>query len=315
MNHPVKRISLVGLLGERACDLALNGESAGLNEFKEPEVLTEEALPFSSSDKGVYVCYIEGLSVSSDGDRVWACHIQQKVKTKYQSRLISLDFANKSEYLFDHQHQGLIQSVLVSEARNIALTGVQDQTLFLHDLGTRQTIRKFDMKHGSTRCLLDLGTAVALGDEDTLRFLDLEKNEIVCHKAKLDVKCIRSMGVCVNQNGPEAQLVLLAGGRNSNKMTRITIPPSIARAPDYMLQTRERLSSSDKFLGKILLLENQNQQLRKENESLKKQLILSQNKDLILSEPQKKISELQSKLKQLELDLSEKIQKNLGRHN
>ena len=121
---------------------------------------------------------VRGLSVSSCGDKVWGCQIQRKVNKKYISKLMMYDFKKKSHFLYDYEHQRLITLVLFSEAFKLAMSGGLDRILVLHDLESGKTIKRFKMKYGSVSCLLDLGSAEAVGDEHTVRFFALQTREM-----------------------------------------------------------------------------------------------------------------------------------------
>ena len=77
------------------------------------------------------------------------------------------DFDAHSEFFYDYQHEHLVQSVLVCEGFNVAMSGGWDWALVLHNLSTGRTIKKLEMKSGPLKCLLGLGRTVAVADSGT----------------------------------------------------------------------------------------------------------------------------------------------------
>ena len=112
--------------------MILNGQKDTLSKLKENKFVDLENLLFFSSSQEVFLDFVSGLSVSSCGDKVWACQIQKKVDNKYISRLLMYDFQKKSHFLYEYEHQDFIVSVLVSETFGLVMSGGWDETLVLH---------------------------------------------------------------------------------------------------------------------------------------------------------------------------------------
>lgn len=180
--------------------------------------------------------FAKGLSMSSTGDRVWAGYIQEVVNGRYKCRLVMLDFDAHSEFFYDYQHEHLVQSVLVCEGFNVAMSGGWDRALVLHNLSTGRTIKKLEMKSGPLKCLLGLGRTVAVADSGTVRFLDLASGEMdqntEFRTATSGVNCM-SLGSSFSR---KVQLFLLVGGTKHSRIDRITIPKSIAEKVKTILQ-------------------------------------------------------------------------------
>ena len=260
--------------------------------------MSEQSLAFSSSSQGVYAILAKGLSVSSCGQKVWACQIQQRVKSKYVSRLAMLDFESDSCFLYDYEHPRLVGSVLVSEAFDVAVSGGKDETLVLHGLRSGKTLKTVDMKHGYLRSLLDLGTAVAVGDEHTLRFLDLETQEMDHLELKAKGDYIKCMGLATGSH----TLALLVGADKSNRVTKLPVPQTIAGLARDILDIRGRPPRTGTFQRKLVLLTTENRRLRQENQALKDQLKQKeQDKKEVTSKFENKILDLSSSLERLEV--------------
>ena len=132
------------------------------------------------------------------------------------------DFKKKSDIFYDYEHDNLILSVLVSEAFNVAMSGEYDETLVLHDLASGKIINKIAMKYGDLKCLFDLGSAVAVRDFNTVRFLDLQTNQIQDrYEVKTKGDKIVCMGLSISQSQSN-EMLLLVGGQNSNSIDKIT---------------------------------------------------------------------------------------------
>ena len=270
-----------------------------------------ETLPFSSSSQGVYLSRIRGFSVSSCGDKVWAGHIIKKVNKKYISRLMMYDFQKESHFFYDYEHQDLILSILVSEVFKLAMSGGSDETLVLHDLESGKTIKRFDMKYGSLLCLFDLGTAVAVGDYDIVRILDLEKKEMGQSEVKAGVDWINCMNLSIGGKDRNDGMTLLVGGKDSIKIDKISIPEAIAENGKSILEMRHLLKNTEKFMKKMFDLQKENKQLREENQRFKDQLDKEENgKVYAVVKYQKKIMELSKKVKTQET-INEELEEEL----
>ena len=212
---------------------------------------------------------VRGLSVSSCGDKVWAGHIIKKVNKKYISRLMMYDFKKKSHFLYDHEHTNLIVSVVISEEFKSAMSGGWDKTLVLHGLETGKTIKRFVMKYGYIQCLFDLGTAVAVGDKHTVRFLELETRKMSQFKVKINEKSILCMNLSIGERDHNNNVDLLIGRQNSNKMEKICISKAIARNARDILEMQNETKNFENFKGNFFFLEKENKKLREENQKLK----------------------------------------------
>ncbi|MEL6803105.1 MAG: hypothetical protein AAFO91_04880 [Bacteroidota bacterium] len=259
-NHPLKRISLADLLRFKVSSMVTNKSSDKLLRLKESDILDQETLPFSSSCEGVWLNFVNGLSVSSCGDKVWACRIQKKVDNRYISRLMVQDF-QKDSRMYDYEHQNLILCVSVSEAFDVCLSGGYDQTLAVHDLESRKLLFTLDMNH-QVSCLLDLGSAVAVGDGHTVRFLDLDIKQIGREPGvKTLGDSIACMDLSLGKTTQNGQMYVLVGGSNSSQIDKVAVPKEFARLGKQILKIRNRHKISEKFCKKIVDLQNQNRSL------------------------------------------------------
>ena len=218
-----------------------------VKKIKKSGVVNEATLPFCSSSQGFHIGFVKSLSVSSCGDKVWACQIQKKVNKKYLSRLMMYDFKKKSHFLYDYEHQRLIYSVLVSEEFKLAMSGGWDNTLVLNSLETGKTIKRFDMKYGNLRCLFDLGTAVAFGDLHTVRILDLDTKEMEQFEVKVRGEFITCMNLSTRESDQNDKMALLVGGYNSNKLDKISIPKAIAENGRDILEIQNGTKKTENF--------------------------------------------------------------------
>ena len=297
-NHPIKRISLVTLLGQEASSMVLNEHKDQLSKFKETGVVDLGSLPFCSESQGVFMDFVSGLSVSSSGHKVWAGQIQKKIKNKYISSLLMYDFKKKSHFLYEYEHKDLILSVLVSETFKLAMSGGFDKTLVLHDLKSGKTVKRFDMKYGYLFCLFDLSTAVAVGDFNTVRILDLETREMLQSEVKAGGEYINCMNLSTRGSDQNNNMCLLVGGEMSNKIEKISIPETITRVGRDILEMRNQTKNAEKFTKKMIFLENENKRLREENQRFKDQLDKEENgKVFFIIQYQKKIMDLSNLVK------------------
>ena len=251
--------------------------------------------------------FVGGLSVSSCGDKVWGGHIQKKVNNEYTSRLMMYDFKKKSHFLYEYKHTNLILSVLISEVFNFAMSGGGDYTLVLHGLKNRKMIKIFYMKYGSLRCLFDLGTAVAIGDHDTVRLLDLETRDMKKTEVEAGGYSIFCMNLGIRGSDQKNRLALLVGRQNSNKMDKISIPKAIAgygkdilemQNGKKFLEMRNETKNAENFKRKMFLLENENQGLSEENQRLKDMLKQEENGKVdLISKFEDKIMDLSNEVK------------------
>ena len=264
-------MGLVHLLGEEAFSRVLNRGTDQSDSF-ESEAITLASLPVSESGQGVCILYAKALSVSSCGERVWACQIQEKVRDDYQSRLVRLDYETDSSLFYDYKHPDLIVSVLVSEALKIAMSGGFEKTLVLHALDTGKTLRRIDMKYGFVRCLFDLGSAVVVGDEHTLRFLDLETQKMSLTEVRTTGDWIKCVGLSISRADENQEMTLLVGGQNSNKVGKITVPQTITKLGKHILEIRDRPRKTQKFQRKMIDLASENERLKKEFENVYNEL-------------------------------------------
>ena len=269
INHPIKRISLLDLLGQEATNMVLKEQEDELSQLKEKETLNYKGLPFCLSNVGFSMDYYKGLSVSSCGDKVWSCQIQKKVEKRFLSKLMMYDFNKKSHFLYNYEHLDLIGTVLVSEAFGLAVTGGLDQALVLHSLESGIMIKRFDMKYGYLKSVFDLGTAVAFADKDTIRFLDLETKEMNENEVKASEKSIICMNLSMQRGVLSDDMALLVGGALSNKFDKMIIPQTIARLGKQILEIKNRPKNTEIINRKIFQLENENKRLREENQGLK----------------------------------------------
>ena len=271
-NHPIKRIKVEDLLGEEASNMLLDNRGDELIHPESSEAVSFESLPFSSSNKGMFMLYVTGLSVSACGEKVWGCHIEKKVNDDYKCRVMMHDFDANSDFFFEYEGQNLILAVSVSETFNVAMSGGKDKTLVLHGLTSRQMIQKFDMKYGSLRCLFNLGTAVAVGDYNTVRFLDLETRQIGDSEIKTGARSIICMNRSIKENEQSDHMVLLIGGKNSNKIDKITIPQTIARQDKMTIYPKVTFEEIKMLRDQLETMKTKNATLEKENKKLKSQL-------------------------------------------
>ena len=225
---------------------------------------------------------VSGVSVSSCGDKVWACWIRMKIKDDYISKLMMYDFKKNSHFLYDYEHQDLIVSVLISEAFSLAMSGGLDRTLVLHGLKTGKTIKKIHMRYGYLQCLFDLGSAVAVGDQHTLRFFDLETREMDQYEVRAEGDYILCMNLGVQQSHHNDYMALLLGGIFSNKIDKISIPKAIVENGRDILEMRNQTKNKEKFKRKMIDLENENKRLLKENQLLKQKLMQEKNRKVDL---------------------------------
>ena len=239
------------------------------------------------------------LWASPCGDKVWAGQIQKKVHHyRYISRLMKYDFQKKSHFLYDYEHADLILSVLVSEVFSLALSGGNDWTLVLHDLKTGKTIKRFDMKYGDLCCLFDLGTVVAVGDYDTMRFLDLQTKEIDHFEVRAGGEYIQCMNLSTGPSDQNHGMTLLVGGAYSNKIVKLRIPQKISRTGKDNVVMPNRPKKTEKFIDKMTHLENENKRLREENQRLKDMLKKEEKeKTDVIFKFEKKSMELSKNLK------------------
>ena len=208
------------------------------------------------------------------------------------------DFKKKSHFLYDYEHQDLIYSVLVSEEFKLAMSGGWDETLMLHGLESGKTIKRFDMKYGSLRCLFDLGTAVAVGDWNSVRLLDLQTRDMKKTEVEAGGYSIYCMNLGIRGSDQKNRLALLVGGQNSNKMDKISILKAIAGYGRNILEMRNRPKNTEKNQIKMTDLKNENKRLRKENQRLKDMLKKEENKKkYAISKFEKKILELSDEVK------------------
>ena len=257
--------------------MVLNKPEDQLSQLKQTGVVNYKTLPFCSSSQGVYINFVRGLCVFFCGNKVWGGQIQKKVNNKHISKLLMYDFKKKSHLLYDYEHQNLILSVLVSEAFKLAMSGGLDKTLVLHDLESGKTIKRFDTKYGYVQCLFNLGTAVAVGDIHTVRFLDLQTKEMDEIKVKAGGEFINCMNLSTRGNDQNNNMALLVGGSKSNKIDKINIPEAIAKLGKYILEMQNRPINTENFKQKMILLENENKRLREENQRLKQKMFQEQN--------------------------------------
>ena len=237
-------------------------------QFKESEVENYKNLPFLYSYQGVYMEFSRGLSLSSCGNKFWGCHIKKIVENNYISKLMMYDFKKKSRFFYDYEHQHLISSVFISEAYDLAMSGGLDETLVLHDLKSGKKVKKFDMKYGGLSCLFDLGTAVAVVDYDTLRFLNMETKKMKKVKVKTGVEWINCINLVIGGSDPNDEMVLLVGDYNFNKIDKIGIPQTILKLGKDFFEMEKKYKNRDKMEGKIIDLKNENKRLREENHFL-----------------------------------------------
>ena len=279
--------------------MVLNKREDQLSQLKECVVVNEEILPFCSSSQEVYINFVRGFCVSSCGDKVWAGHIQKKENNKHILKLMMYDFKKESHFFYDYEHDDSILSVLVSEVFGLAMSGGRDKTLVLHDLETMKMIKIFNMKYGSLRCLFDLGTAVAVGDLDTVRFLDLETREMDQFEVKAEGKFITCMNLSIGGIDQKDKISLLVGRRNSNKIDKISIPKAISENGREILEIKNGMKNAEKFMKKMFDLKNENKKLWEENQRLK---------DMLKKEEEGKV-DLISKFEEKIIDLSNKVKK------
>ena len=240
---------------------------------------------------------VRGLCVSSCGDKVWGCHIKKKVKNKYISRLMMYDFKKKSHFFYDYEHQNLIVSVLVSEVFKLAISGGRDKTLVLHDLESGKMVKRLDMKYGNLRCLFDLGTAVAVGDWDSVRLLDLQTKEMGQFEVKAGGKFIQCMNLSIRGSYQCDNMTLLVGAEDSNKIIKIIIPAAIAKLGKKILEMQNQSKNTEKFIKKMILLENENKRLLEKNQRLKDKLKQEENGKVdTISKFEKKIMDLSNEV-------------------
>ena len=236
--------------------------------------------------------------MSSSGDKVWCGQIQRVVNSRYISRLMTYDFEKKSHFLYQYEHQHFITSVLVSEAFDLAMSGGDDKALVLHDLKSGKMIKRFDMKYGDLQCLFDLGTAVAVGDRNIIRFLDPETREMKNSEVKAGGHLSFCMSLGTAGSGQNDNMALLVGGGGMSKMDKISIPKVIARLGKQILEMRNRPRNTQKNRRKMFRLENENKRLREENQRLRDQLKQEQRAKIdATSVYEKKILELSNGLK------------------
>lgn len=112
----------------------------------DPKNLTESDFPFESSRRKICVLSQTSFSVSSCGQRIWGVY---KVETTERtiSKILMYDFKSKSSFLYDYEHQYLVQSVMVSETNSLALSGGIGRYLVLHGLASGQTLKTFDTRN------------------------------------------------------------------------------------------------------------------------------------------------------------------------
>ena len=290
--------------------MLLDDQCDELDQLK-AEPVAFETLPFSSSNQGVFMFYVAGFCVSSCGEKVWACHIEKKVDDDYQCRLMMHDFEANSNFFFEYEHADLILAVSVSEAFHMAMSGGYDKTLVLHGLSSRKMIQKFDMKYGDLLCLFNLGSAVAVGDEHTVRFLDLETRQIDDSEVKTGAKRINCMNRSIKENEESDQMVLLVGGGNSNKIDKITIPKTIARPTETTNSPKVTLEEIEMLRDQLESFKNENSTLKKENENLRSKLKQKETENaLTVADIEKKISKKSKKL-ETQKNLNSQLQKEL----
>ena len=130
-------------------------------------------------------------------------------------------------------------------------------------------IKRFNMKYESLRRLFDLGIAVAVGDKDTLRFLDLQTKEMGQFEVKAGGESITCMNLSMGQIDQNNDMVLLVGGAFSNKMDKISIPEAIAGYGKNILKMQNEMKNVENFKRKMIHLKKNNKLLREENHRLK----------------------------------------------
>lgn len=138
------------------------------------------------------------------------------------------DFQRGSVFFYNFEHQDLICSVLINEDYNLVMTGGYDKALVLHDLKTGKTLKRFNMKYWIISCLYTLGSAVAVGNKNFMKLLELETKEMIPNtQVKIEGVIINCINSTIKDN--ENNSVLLVGVDNCNKIHKITIPSIILK--------------------------------------------------------------------------------------
>ena len=168
--------------------------------------------------------------VSTCGSRVWG-HYNYRDSQRYnQYKLIMFDFDNDSELLYDYNYLNFSESVLVSEDKNLVISGSWDSKIIFHDLTSGKTIKVLQIGKKCVRTICLLGKILAVGLNDLITYIDIDKKE------KIDIKDYKSRVysvLCIKSNLVDStketiqSLYLFVGGNGSKKIERISLSGKI----------------------------------------------------------------------------------------
>ena len=102
-NHLIKRFCLKDLLGQDTKEYFTNLNDNFLSESESKKHIHENSISCLSSKKGVYVSFIRGLSVSSNGKKVWANHIDKYLNKKYTCKLLMVIYEAKTDFIYKYK--------------------------------------------------------------------------------------------------------------------------------------------------------------------------------------------------------------------
>ena len=129
-NHIVKRFDLDHILGKPVLESTVLPTP---NEHS-PAVVEECNLPYLSTRKGIFLISLNGVSISSSGDRIWGFYIFKDIFGHFQYKLVMHTFTSNEELVYDYEHIYRGFSVVASEDLNLVMTGAWDGKTVLHNL-------------------------------------------------------------------------------------------------------------------------------------------------------------------------------------
>ena len=146
-------------------------------------------------------------------------------KGRQKAILMMYNFDNKKETFYDFKHQRGASAMMIAEDRNLAITVGVDFFVVLYNLAAREVIKTLELEYGAGTCLFRIKDEVAVGDGNSIWFIDLKTKDMVRNKeVKIDgefVSCIQS--VEIRKDNKPNQQILFIGGKESKKLNKITL--------------------------------------------------------------------------------------------
>ena len=133
----------------------------------------EKDIHFLSTRKGIYVKSNNAFWVSSCGTRVWGFRSYQDSKNLSKFKLVMLDFEYGTDLLYDYEHEAMSESVLVSDPKNLAISGGWDGKIVFHDLTNGKTLKIIKNKNRPVRSLCLLWNILAVGNNNFIVFIEI----------------------------------------------------------------------------------------------------------------------------------------------